>query len=186
MKVLPLDPAGWDPSLAPVLEDMGGNPLNVHRLMAHNPALLSAWWAFRNHGVNGGALGPRRGELVILRVGVLVKSWYEWASHVDRALRIGLSLEEIERVRAGGEAPGWSEPEALLLSAVDELVADHGLSEPTHAALRRHFSVAEIMDLIAIHGMYVILGCMINTWGLTLDADVEARLPEGVKTRSFI
>lgn len=32
------------------------------------------------------------------------------------------------------------------------------------------------MDVIAIHGMYVIPGCMINTWGLTLDAQIAERI----------
>ena len=181
----PLDPADWDPSLAHVLEDMRGAPINVHRLMAHNPALLAAWWNFRNHSVRGGALGQRRGELVILRVAVHLRSWYEWASHVDRALAVGLTMEEIERVKAGGEADGWAPAEAALLAAVDELVADRSLSAATLARLGAHFETAEIMDIIAIHGMYVILGCMIATWGLALDPATAARLPDGVTRDAF-
>ena len=38
---------------------------------------------------------------------------------------------------------------------------------------------------MAIHGMYVILGCMVNTWGLELDAHVQDKLPEGITKEAF-
>lgn len=181
----PLDPAQWDASLAPVLADMKGNPLNVHRLMAHHPALLSAWWNFRNHSVNGGALGRRNGELVILRVGLLLGAWYEWSAHVDRALACGMSLAEIERVKDGPDATGWSPADAALLRAVDTLYHHRRLDPATEALVRTHFTVPQVMDIMAIGGMYVILGNMINTWGLPLDPGLEERLPPGVTEADF-
>lgn len=181
----PLDPAQWDADLADIVSDMKGAPLNVHRLMAHHPQLLKAWWSFRNYSVQGGALGRRRGELVILRVATHVRAWYEWASHVERSLACGLTLEEIERVKEPASAPGWEPAEAKLLAAVDELIADRGLSEDSLAALAQHYSPQEIMDIMAIHGMYVILGCMINTWGLELDENIAATLPASVTKAAF-
>jgi len=185
LAVSPLAPDQWDESLSSVKEDMNGRPINVHRLMAHHPELLKAWWNFRNYSVQGGELGKRKGELVILRVAIHMKAWYEWGSHVERGLACGLSREEIERVKLGGNAEGWEESEALLLNAIDELIATHGLSPASHAQLRVHFSVKQIMDIIAIHGMYVILGCMINTWGLELDSHVQDKLPEDVTRVAF-
>ena len=41
------------------------------------------------------------------------------------------------------------------------------------------------MDIISIHGMYVILGCMINTWGLEVDPHVLEKLPEGITQDAF-
>ncbi len=181
----PLPPSQWDPSLAHVLEDMKGKPLNVHSLMANHPELLKAWWSFRNYSVQGGALGQRLGELVILRVALHMRAWYEWASHLQRAQACGLTLEEIERVKLGGDAPGWDPGEAALLKAVDELVATRGLSPESHAALLAHYSVRQIMDIMAIQGMYIILGCMINTWGLPLDQAAHDALPQGVTEEQF-
>ncbi|MGI9201516.1 MAG: carboxymuconolactone decarboxylase family protein [Woeseiaceae bacterium] len=188
LDVKPVAIADWDESLASIVEDMGGRPLNVHSLMAHNPALLKAWWDFRNYSVQGGALGRRRGELLILRVAVRLKTWYEWGSHVERSLACGLSMAEIERVKLGVGAAGWEEwdeAESVLLQSVDELLETQGLKPSSHSALREHFSVSEIMDIIAIHGMYVILGGMINTWGLELDAHIKNKLPDGVTEEKF-
>jgi len=183
MKPLPLKQ--WDASLEHVADDMNGRPLNVHSLMANNPELLNAWWDYRNYAVQGGTLGQRDGELVILRVAVQMRSWYEWASHVDRGLASGLSIEEITRVRQGPDAPGWHDRDALLLQAVDELVTKHTIDPDTQEKLAEHFSPNQVMDCIAIHGMYVTLGCMINTWGLPLDEAVEKKLPTGVSRDAF-
>ena len=175
----------WDPSLKFIIEEMNGSPLNVHKLLAKNPKLLKAWWNFRNYSVEGGNLGRRQGELVILRVAFYLKSWYEWASHVDRSLKVGISLQEIQNVNKPLDPNDWSDKEFLLLSAVDQLIENRRLSKAQYKKLSSHFSEQQIMDLIAIHGMYLILGCMINIWGLPLDDDIEERLPSSVNEMSF-
>lgn len=185
MKVAPLPVEQWDPSLQNIISDMKGQPINVHKLMAHHPDLLLAWWSFRNHSVSGGALGARLGELVILRVAVHMKAWYEWGSHVDRSLTCGLSLAEIERVKVGPLAEAWSPQEKAVLLAVDELIENHAISPKTQELLSQSCTVQQVFDLIAIQGMYVILGGMINSFGLDLDNVVEKRLPVGVTQQSF-
>jgi 4-carboxymuconolactone decarboxylase len=185
IKLLPLPDDQWDESIAHIKREMKGRPLNVHGLMANHPQLLKAWWNFRNYSVQGGDLGPRKAELVILRVALHMKAWYEWASHVERGLDCGLTLKEIERVELGPEATGWETSEALLLHAIDELIANRGLSKISQARLREYYSVTQIMDIIAIHGMYIILGCMINTWGLELDPRVEDKLPASIRKDQF-
>jgi len=183
--LLPLATEHWDPSLQPVIDDMKGRPINVHKLMAHNPALLNAWWNYRNHSVTGGSLGKRLGELVILRVAIHMRAWYEWGSHVERGLACGLSLEEIERLKGTPRPEHWLAKEYLLLLAVDELVIGHALSPELLSKLQACYSDAELMDLIAIQGMYVTLGCLINTWGLELDEQVQAKLPSEVNRSAF-
>ena len=181
----PLPSMQWDDALRHVLDDMNGRPLNVHGLMANHPELLNAWWDYRNYSVAGGALQQRDCELVILRVAVHMKNWYEWASHVDRGLAAGLSLDDIERVSQGPRAPGWEERDALLLQAVDELIEERIISAATRQRLAAHFSQNQLMDVIAIHGMYITLGCMINTWDLELDEHIRARLPTTVTRQHF-
>ncbi|NIP67983.1 MAG: hypothetical protein GTO04_02000, partial [Planctomycetales bacterium] len=113
----PLPPAVWEASLRRILDDMGGQPLAVHGLMANHPGLLSAWWNLRNYTVTGGDLTQRQAELVILRVAWHMRNWYEWGSHVHRALSAGLTESEIEGVKRGAEGGGWARPEQLLLTA---------------------------------------------------------------------
>ena len=176
----------WDPSLDFIIKQMNGAPLNVHKLLAKHPKLLAAWWNFRNYSVEGGDLGRRCGELVILRVASYLKSWYEWSSHVDRSLKCGLELNEIKNVNKTLDQNNWNNKEFLLLSAVDQLIEKKHLDNDLYSDLRSYFSDKQIMDIVAIHGMYIILGCMINIWGLTLEEDIAMRLPESVTKAQFL
>lgn len=176
----------WDPSLDFIIKQMNGAPLNVHKLLAKHPRLLAAWWNFRNYSVEGGDLGRRCGELVILRVASYLKSWYEWSSHVDRSLKCGLKLSEIKNVNKELDESDWSKKEFLLLSAVDQLIAKKRLDNNVYRDLRSYFTDKQIMDIVAIHGMYIILGCMINIWGLTLEDDIAQRLPESITETQFL
>ncbi len=183
MQPLPLPE--WHASLHRVLDDMNGRPLEVHSLMANHPALLNAWWDYRNYSVAGGELEQRDCELVILRVAVHMRSWYEWASHVDRGLAAGLAEEEIDRVHDGPDAAAWNERDRLLLRAVDELVVDRAIRSSTLKHLSTHFSSKQVLDLVSVQGMYVTLGCLTNTWKLTVDQRVQARLPQNVTREAF-
>jgi alkylhydroperoxidase family enzyme len=181
MKPVPLQK--WDVSLRRVIDDMGGRPLNIHALMANHPHLLNAWWDLRNYTVNGGDLEQRHCELAILRVASHMDSWYEWASHVERGLACGLTLDEIEKVRSGN--PDWGDADAVLLEAVDELSQENRISSGMLKRLGACFSKQQILDVILLYGMYMTLACMIKTWGLELDPHVAECLPGSVTESSF-
>lgn len=183
MKPLPL--TQWDPSLQHVIDDMDGLPLNIHALMAHQPALLTSWWTFRKYIAQGGDLSRRDAELIILRVAVKLSVWYEWGSHVDRALAAGLPRSDIERVKMGPADDGWTDGESLLLQAVDQLLDQHRIASDTHAQLAHHFTQAQILDIISIQGVYVNIACMLRTWDPDLDEHVQERLPNDVTRAAF-
>ena len=182
--VQPIAVSEWDPRLAPIVAEMRGRPLNVHKLMANNPELLLAWWNFRKHVVGGGKLQQRHRELIILRVAVHMKCWYEWASHVDRGLKSGLSLDEIECVRFGRVATCWNQGDEFVLRATDEVFDKQQITPETRTAMCAYFTPAELMDLIAICGAYITLGTMINTWGLELDEFIRAE--DGMDNNSWL
>ena len=181
----PLPPGDWDASLASIIEDMGGRPLAVHGLLTNHPPLLKAWWDLRNYTIAGGDLGQRNTELVILRVALHLRNWYEWGSHVQRGLAAGLTQADIENIRNGPGDPEWSESDRLLLLAVDDLVENRSISAKTMTALKGHFSEQQILDIIVTHGAYVILGCMLNTWKIELDEHVATSLPDGSGREQF-
>ena len=181
----PVPPDQWDPSLQHIIDDMHGRPIQVHCLLANHPALLKAWWNYRMYSVNGGDLEQRECELVILRVAVHMRAWYEWAAHVDRGLVAGLTLDEIYRVADGPTALAWNDKDAMLLSAVDQLVVDRGIDTATRTSLERFFSEKQVMDIVSLQGLYVTIACMIGTWPVEIEEHVIQRLPEEVTEESF-
>ena len=176
------------PRLAPLADEQidpeirarfGAGPLlNIFRTLAHHPKLLKRWLVFGNHVLARSTLAPRERELAILRVGWLCRSGYEWGQHVVIARQSGVTDAEIERVADGPDAPGWSEADRALLRAVDELHGDAFVSDPTWAALTRHFSTQQILDLIFAVGQYQLVSMALNTLGVQPDSPGLPTLPK--------
>ena len=182
----PLHPDDWHPSLGHIIDAMDGRPLALHCLLANHPVLFNAWWNYRMYGVGGGDLTRRDAELVILRVAVHMRAWYEWAAHVDRGMAAGLSLAEIKRVADGPSADGWRPSEAALLLAVDELVRQHGISAATHETLSDFLSERQVLDVVSLQGMYVTIACILGTWPVAVEDFVLSRLPPEVTEAAFL
>ncbi|MDQ3012738.1 MAG: carboxymuconolactone decarboxylase family protein, partial [Acidobacteriota bacterium] len=79
---------------------MRGRVLNIFRTLAHHPKLLERWMVFGTHVLSKSTLPAREREMLILRIGWLCRSEYEWGQHVLIGSQAGLTNEEIERIKA--------------------------------------------------------------------------------------
>jgi alkylhydroperoxidase family enzyme len=147
--------------------------LNAMGVLAYHPELTAAYNNLISHALYFTTITPRQRELLILRVAHLRGSRYEWAQHVYQAGVVGLSSEEVGRVRAGGQAKGWDELEAALLNAADELVADARIGDPTYAVLSRRLETRQVMDVVFTVGAYEVFAMVMRTFDVPLDEDLE-------------
>ncbi|MEH6570684.1 MAG: carboxymuconolactone decarboxylase family protein [Halioglobus sp.] len=166
-RVLPLTDEQLDPELK---VQLGGRILNIFRTLAHHPKLMKRWLVFGNHILAKSSLSPRDRELVILRVGWLCESGYEWAQHVVIGKAAGLSDEEIQLITQGGDADSWSPAEAALLNGTDELHNDSFIGDTTWSSLSQHYSTQQLMDFVFTVGQYHTVSMALNTFGVQLDA----------------
>ena len=106
---------------------------------------------------------------MILRVAHNCECAYEWQHHERLGAVAGLSAGEIERVREGPGAEGWSERQALLLRAADDLHASRTLSEERFRELRDVLSEVELIELCMLVGHYEMLAMTLNSLGVQPD-----------------
>jgi len=106
---------------------------------------------------------------VILRIGFLCKSGYEWTQHTRIALDSGLNEEEIARIKQGASAPGWTAAETALLTASDELHKGQFISDATWTALRNNFTEKQCMDVVFTAAQYTQVSMILNSLGVQLD-----------------
>jgi len=151
---------------------MRGRVMNIFRTLAHHPKLLERWMVFGTHVLNKSTLPAREREMLILRIGWLCRSEYEWGQHVLIGKAAGLTDEEIERIKAGPDAAGWTEQEASLLRAVDEVRADAFISDPTWQALSARLNRQQLLDLIFTVGQYNLVSMALNSLGVQLDEGI--------------
>ncbi|HEY1427562.1 MAG TPA: carboxymuconolactone decarboxylase family protein [Caulobacteraceae bacterium] len=149
-----------------------GRPLNIFRTLARAPKALTRFNEWGSYVLSRrNSLPPREREIVILRVGYLCKSGYEFTQHTRIALNLeagALSQAEIDNLKQGADA-GWLAADAALIRAADELVKDHFVSDATWAALGAHFDDKQRMDVVFTAGQYTQVSMFLNTFGVQLD-----------------
>ena len=146
-----------------------GRVLNVFSTMARHPKMAEAWLTFASYILGRSTLPVRDREILILRIGFLCRSEYEFGQHTLIGKRAGLSPEEIVRIMKGPEAVGWDPFEAALLRAVDELHAAAFISEDTWKALAKRYDEKQLMDVVMTVGQYNLVSMLLNTFGVQLD-----------------
>ena len=168
-RIAPLTDAEFNDEQKEMLAPMGGRVLNIFRTLVREPKAFKGFLAWGNYVLSRrDALPERAREIVILRTGYLCKSGYEWTQHVIIGKRSGLSDDEIGRLKKGAEA-GWSAADAALIRASDELHKDQFISDATWAALGKHFTQKQCMDVVFTVGQYTQVSMILNSFGIQLD-----------------
>jgi AhpD family alkylhydroperoxidase len=145
------------------------NPPNLFLTMGRRPKLFRGWLRFAGRLMPGGTLPRRETELVILRVAHLRDCEYERDHHVRIGNRAGLTDADLARVADGPSADGWSEHERVLLTAVDELHAQHDLSDATWDQLTEQYDERRLIELVFLVGHYEMLATFIGTLRIERD-----------------
>ncbi|MES2895822.1 MAG: carboxymuconolactone decarboxylase family protein [Pseudomonadota bacterium] len=170
-RIAPVQDADLTPDQKEILAPMGDRVLNIFRTMVQAPKAAKGFLAWGNYVLSRrNDLPAREREIVILRIGYLCKSGYEWTQHHTIGLREGLTAAEIEAIKQGGDAPNWSPADRALLNAADELHKDQFITDGTWAALTRHFSDKQCMDVVFTAGQYTQVSMILNSFGVQLDA----------------
>lgn len=171
----PIQPEDWTDDIKKTLQPNveKGTVFNIFKTLSHHPDLFRRWLVFGNHVLFKSTLPPRERELIILRIGWLCEAEYEWAQHVLIGKEAGLTAEEIDRIKAGPNARGWSEADKLLLQATDELRKDAFITDATWNGLCQHFDTKQLMDVVFAVGQYNLVSMALNTLGVQLDDGLE-------------
>jgi alkylhydroperoxidase family enzyme len=145
-----------------------GADANIFTTLVRAPGLYRRWLPLGGKLLNG-KLPPRDRELLILRTGWNCGAEYEWAQHARIALGCGLTAEEVQRVRVGPDDADWTEFDATLLRAADELHMTSTLSDATWSALESRYDVDQLIEVPMLVGHYHMVAMTLNALGVELD-----------------
>ncbi|MBQ0718920.1 MAG: carboxymuconolactone decarboxylase family protein [Gammaproteobacteria bacterium] len=181
-RIPPVEPENWTEeqiqALGMDIKDLQasiGSPdkvFNIVKTLIRYPALFKAWLGFANHVLFDSSLTPRDREIVILRIGWLCQSGYEFGQHIIIGRDAGLNDAEMKAIAAGADAANWSAAEQTLLKATDELHADAFIGNATFSQLQEHFEEQQILDLIFAVGQYNMVSMALNSTGVQLDEGI--------------
>jgi 4-carboxymuconolactone decarboxylase len=170
-------PSGRDFVLRGWKAEGSAQGMNALGTMLHHTALAKAFLTFNNHVAVASTVSKRIRELLILRIGWLRRSEYEYIQHLVLGRRAGLTDAELERIPLGADAPGWDPEDADLLRAVDELHHGARIQDSTWARLSTRFDTMQLLDIIFAVGCYDVLAMVFNSARVALEPDMKPLEP---------
>lgn len=158
------DPAGQSEQVRDRLVAIGS--LNVTRMMSHAEGAMLAYSKLGTQLLLRGKLDPVLREIVILRIGQLCGSAYEWHQHASVARAVGMSEATLQAV-ADQTFDRLSDAQQVAIAVAEQIKRDGGASFETFACAKLLFSSEELVELCLVAGYYIM------TAGLLLSFDVE-------------
>ncbi|KTD24536.1 MULTISPECIES: carboxymuconolactone decarboxylase family protein [Legionella] len=150
------------------INELGGKPINLYRILANQPDMLDAWLEFA-YSLRLSAKTPRYlRELMILRTAQLQNSAYEWHQHRKMAHTVGVEEYQIAELPMWESSDAFNAKEKAVLG-LTEAIVNGQVSETTHSAAAQHFTAAEMIELVMTASFYAMVPRVLNA----LDVPIE-------------
>jgi alkylhydroperoxidase family enzyme len=164
--------AGLPPGLA---------ELNVFRGLLQHP-VYARWISDLLMGLLAAEhLDARLRELVIMRIGWVTGSEYEWAQHWRIAQVLGVSPADLAAVRRWREHAGFGPAERAVLAATDEVLQNGTVSDATWNACTEDLSSDPriLVELIGAIGAWQMISVLLRTLAVPLEDPSSPWPPDG-------
>ena len=169
VRIAPLPVEERDKATNELLDKVGpGRDLNLFTTLVRHQRLFRRWLPLCG-GLLSGKLSARDRELLILRTADRCGAAYEWAHHLVFAADAGLTSEEVDRVRAGADADGWTELELALLRSADELHDECEISASTWSVLAAHYDQEQLIEVPMVVGHYHMVAFAARSFGVRIE-----------------
>lgn len=153
------------------LAAVGRDPINLHRALAHAPALLAPMLDLIHALRFDAEVSRGLRELMICRIAQLEGSAYELAHHLPMAAEAGLDSEQLAALERWREADCFSAPQRAVLAYAEHLGAGAARDD---GALDACFNPAEQAELTVTGATYIALARMLRA----LDVEIDEGLPD--------
>lgn len=154
--------------------------LSVFRVLLRHEGLAAAVHGLLAQLLWDGCLDARLRELVIMRIGWVQGSDYEWTQHWRVARMFDVSEADLLAVR---DWPGaaFGPSERAVLAATDETLQSGAISASTWAALEQHLPGAEArLELVMAIANWTMFAQLLRSLAVPLEPGVESWPPDGV------
>ena len=117
----------------------------------------------------GSTLRDEQRELAILATGSAHRCVYQWASHIDLALRAGVRPEAAAALEAGAGLDAFTPEEAVIVGFARGLATSTQVDDGGFEAVRTLLGTPGVVELSSIVGYYSMLAVILNACAPGLD-----------------
>ncbi len=172
--------------MPPLIEAAGLPPAaatrTVYRVLANNPTVLNVVTAQIQTLIRNNSLPHRLRELIIMRIGWVTGSVYEWTSHWRICTELGIPPEDVLAVRDWRASNRLSPADRAVLQAADETLAGKTISDQTWTEITRHVTVpGQQVELVVDIANWVCASILLRSLKIPLEDGVMPWPPDGVR-----
>ena len=152
------------------VERLGRPVLNLYRVLANQPAALSAFLEMSRYVRTDSSLDAGLRELVILATAHELGQPYEIAHHTEAGLRAGLTDQKIAALAPGGSMDPLTSAERCAVEFARSISKHRTGAEPMFRLLETYFTPPEIVDLVVTIAWYHLCAVILGSLGVELEA----------------
>jgi alkylhydroperoxidase family enzyme len=156
--------------------------LAIFQVLLNHPKLACAFNDLLATMLWRGKLDPRLRELVIMRIGWLTGSDYEWTQHWRVAQGLGVSADDLLGVRDWQAHQSFGPAERAALAATDDVVRDGAVSAETWSACQHEFGAdpALLVELVTAIGAWRMVASILHSLQVPLEDGIASWPPDGL------
>lgn len=150
------------------------------RVVANNPGVARAAFGQLLQLLENNKLDLRLRELMIMRIGWVTGSAYEWTQHWRIAVQAGIPPEDVLAVRDWRNSERLTAADRAVLAATDECLAGKSISDAAWAEVARHIpDPAEQVEFVIAMGNWMSFSMLFRNLRIPLTPDLTPWPPDG-------
>jgi alkylhydroperoxidase family enzyme len=151
------------------------------RVVANNPGVARVAFAQLTQVLEHNKLDIRLREMMIMRIGWVTGSVYEWTQHWRVAAEAGIPAEDILAVRDWHHSDRLTAADKAILAATDECLAGKSISDATWADVAKHVpDPAQQVEFVIAMGNWMSFSLLFRNLRIPLADGITHWPPDGV------
>ena len=172
--------------MPPLIEAAGLPPAaatrTVYRVLANNPTVLNVVSTQIQTLIRNNTLPHRLRELIIMRIGWVTGSVYEWTSHWRICMELGIPAADVLAVRDWRASARLSPADRAVLQATDETLAGKTISDQSWADITRYvIEPGQQVELVVDIANWIFASTLLRSLKIPLEDGIPAWPPDGVR-----
>ena len=151
------------------------------RIAANNPGVARVAFSQLMQLLEHNKFNTRLRELMIMRIGWVTGSVYEWTQHWRVAAEAGIPPEDILAVRDWRASDRLNPEDKAILAATDECLSGHSISDTTWAEVVQYVTdPGEQVEFVVAMGNWMAFSLLFRNLRIPLPAGLKIWPPDGL------
>jgi alkylhydroperoxidase family enzyme len=151
------------------------------RVVANNPGVARVAFSQLLQLLENNKFDTRLRELMIMRIGWVTGSAYEWTQHWRVATTAGVPPEDVLAVRDWRASDRLTAADKAVLAATDESLAGTAISDATWAEVTKHITEpGQQVEFIVAMGNWTMFSMLLRNLKIPVEDGVAVWPPDGL------